>query len=485
MIKKEIILLFLVAAVCFTSCQDQQVQRPNIVWILAEDLSQDIACYGNDLVKTPTLDQLAKDGVRYTNVFTTAPVCTPSRTALATGMYQTSINAHHMRYPEELKNPLPEDVLPINEIFRRNGYQTANIKDKPGTGKTDWSFKSEKAHFDLSSWDEIEPERPFFAVVSLRLTHRPFERDSVNPINPDDVMVPPYYPDRITARKDFGEYLESVQLMDREVATVIGEIDQRGWSGNTIVIFFGDHGRPFTRAKTFLYDTGIKIPLIIIAPESSAWSTYLPAASVNEQLISAIDISATSLAMAEINKPSNMDGRVILGPHKEAERASVYSAADRIGEIFSKSRSVRNKQFKYIRNYKHDFSVNSASTAYRKAAHPIYQLLDVLDERNELDAIQKQLVMPLPEEELYNLQSDPFEINNIADDPKYLPVLEKMRSQLMNWQDESNDYGMFEDSPELTQAFVDYGIQSSKKKSVQASKLRKRVEAEIELESKN
>ena len=450
------------------------------MWILAEDLSQDLGCYGNDLVKTPVLDQLAKDGVRFTNVFTTAPVCTPSRTALATGMYQTSIDAHHMRYPDELKKPLPEDVLPINEIFRRNGYQTVNIKDKPGTGKTDWSFKSDRAHFDFASWEEIDAERAFFAVVSLRLTHRNFERDTVNPIDPEDVQLPPYYPGHKVAKRDFALYLESVQLLDQQVSMVLNEIDQRGWKDNTVVIFFSDHGRPFTRAKTFLYDTGIRIPLLIKAPTDSEWYNYLPAGSENYQLISAIDISATSLAIAGIEKPGKMQGKVLFGPNKEHESTSIFAVSDRIGEIYFKSRSVRDKQYKYIRNYHHDFSVNAASTAYRKAMHPIYQLLEVMEERNLLDPIQKQLVTPLPEEELYDIQADPWEISSLANEAKYQDVLERMRSQLDNWQEETIDYGMNDDSPELKQAFVDYGIQSAQRYDVKASALRESIVTEID-----
>ena len=331
MTQKILILLFLLGAACFTSCEEKKGNQPNIVWILAEDLSQDLGCYGNNIVETPTLDQLARDGVKFTNVFTTAPVCTPSRTALATGMYQTSIDAHHMRYPDELKKPLPDDVLPINELLRRNGYQTANIKDKPGTGKTDWSFKSDVAAYDYNSWNEIKSDKPFFALVNLRLTHRPFEKDPQNPIDPATVNLPPYYPDNIVARKDYADYLESLQLLDGQVEQILEELQKRGWADNTIVFFFSDHGRPFTRGKTFLYDSGIKIPMIVTCPHGLDWQHYLPKNSTNNQLISAIDISATTLAIADVPKPESLHGRIIFGPDKESERNYIFSAADRIG----------------------------------------------------------------------------------------------------------------------------------------------------------
>ena len=478
--KRIIILLFLLGLGLNISCTKVENQQPNILWILAEDLSPDLGCYGNSVVQSPVLDSMAQHGMRFTNVFTTAPFCTPSRTALSTGMYQTSINAHHMRYPEELKKPLPGGVLPLNELLRRNGYQTANIKDIPGTGKTDWSFKSDLAHYDVNSWDELDPDSPFFAVVCLRLTHRPFERDSLSPVDPDAVQLPPYYPDHLAARRDWAGYFESIQLMDQQVGMVLDEVRKRGWSDNTIVFFFGDHGRPFTRAKTFLYDSGIKIPMIITCPENLDWSNYLPKGSENNALFSAIDISATTLSMAGMKKPETMQGRVMMGPDKEKDRDYIYAASDRHGEVFFKSRAVRNKQFKYIRNFNHDFSINEASTAYKKSNHPIYHLIDILAERNQLNQIQKNLVKPLPEEELYDIQNDPYEVVNLADKPAYVSQLEEMRNILSAWQDRTNDYGMLEDSPAIVQHFIDYGEQSAASRAQKTERLRQYVLDEID-----
>jgi N-sulfoglucosamine sulfohydrolase len=482
--KKIIFLFFLLGLGLYISCTKKEVQQPNILWILAEDLSPDLGCYGNSVVETPVLDKMALQGMRFTNVFTTAPFCTPSRTALATGMYQTSINAHHMRFPEELKNPLPAGILPLNELLRRNGYQTANIKDVPGTGKTDWSFRSDLAYYDVSSWDQIDPDDPFFAVVCLRLTHRPFERDSLRPVDPDAVQLPPYYPDHIVARRDWAGYFESIQLMDRQVGMVLDEVRKRGWSDNTIVFFFGDHGRPFTRAKTFLYDSGIKIPLIITSPENLDWSAYLPKGSENEALISAIDISATTLSMAGIDKPKTMQGKVMLGADREKDRDYIYAASDRHGEVFFKSRAVRSKKFKYIRNFNHDFSINEASTAYKKSNHPIYHLIDILADRDQLNQVQKNLVMPLPDEELYDVENDPYEVVNLADEPAFVDQLEEMRNALSTWQDQTTDYGMLEDSPAIVQHFIDYGVQSAASRVQKTESLRQYVLHEIDRTNK-
>ena len=471
--------IILLAFSVFISCTERKKATPNILWIVAEDLSPDLGCYGNTLVKTPEVDALARSGMRFPNVFTTAPVCTPSRTALATGMYQTTINAHHQRYPEELKNPLPGSILPLNEILRRGGYQTVNIKDAPGTGKTDWSFKSEYAEYDHSRWEDIENDKPFFAVVNLRLTHRPFEHDTIHPVDPKMVHLPPYYPDHIVARNDFAYYLESVQLMDGQVSMVLDKIREMGWSENTVVFFFGDHGRPFTRAKTFLYDSGLKIPLIIFCPENLKWHDYLPKGTVNSQMISAIDITATSLSIAGIPKPEYLQGRVIFGPVKEAPRKYIYSAMDRMGEIYFKSRTVRSPRFRYIRNYNNGFSVNAASTANWKATNPIFHLLEILGEQNQLNPVQKNLLLPLPYEELYNIQTDPFELVNLVADPAYNQELEDMRKKLEVWQEESKDFGMSEDPPELVKYFNDYGIQSEALNGTAAAKMRQDVLIEL------
>jgi uncharacterized sulfatase len=192
-------------------------------------------------------------------------------------------------------------------------------------------------------------------------------------------------------------------------------------------------------------------------------------------LISAIDITATTLSMAGIDKPGTMQGRVMLGPDKEADREYIYAASDRHGEVFFKSRAVRSMQFKYIRNYNHDFSINEASTAYKKSNHPIYHLIDILAERDQLNPVQKNLVMPMPEEELYDVQRDPYEVMNLAADPEYAGPLAEMRSALAAWQARTTDWGLVEDSPALVQHFVEYGEKSAASRGEKTKELRQYV----------
>lgn len=452
---------------------------PNILWIIAEDLSPDLGCYGHTGVLTPNLDQLAARGVRFDKAFTTAPVCAPSRTALAVGTYQTAIDAHHMRYPDELKNSLPDGILPINEVFRQSGYTTAIIKDAPGRGKTDWSFDSPYANYDVQHWKDLSSDQPFFAVVNLRLTHRPFERDTIHPVDPTKVSIPPYYPDHKVVQKDFAEYLETVQLMDGLVGQVLDSLDQRGFSDNTIVAFLGDHGRPMSRGKNTLYDSGMQIPLLMAAPAQSSWASELQKGTSNKQLVSAIDLCATSLAFAGIAKPQWMQGRVLFGKDKEAARSEVYCALDRIGESNFKSRAVRTQKWKYIKNYNRTYSINEMATAYRKAMHPIYHLLNIYDKKELLTPEQKALVRPMPEEELYDLEQDPFETRNLATEATYTEQLRELQKKLQDWQTSVKDYGMEEDSDALKEAFIKYGNKSRNTYQAKIETMKAKVEATI------
>jgi len=446
-------------------------QRPNILWVIAEDLSPDLPCYGFEGVLTPNLDKLAARGMRFEKAFTTAPVCAPSRTALAVGMYQTAINAHHMRYPDELKNELPAGVVPINELFRRNGYQTALFKGAPANNKTDWSFATPYTEYDASSWSELSNDKPYFAYFNLKMTHRPFVQDTINPIDPATVKVPPYYPDHQVAKEDFADYLESLQTLDKQVGQVLDGLQKHGSSGNTIVVFLGDHGRPMTRAKNNLYDAGMQIPLIMAAPDDSEWAAYLPKGSSNSQLVSAIDITATSLQFAGINKPDYMHGRVLFGDKKEPGRTHIFCALDRIGESNYKSRAVRSDKWKYIKNYNRDKSINELATAYRKAMHPIFHLLNIYDEKGLLTPEQEALVRPMPEEELYDLENDPYEINNLIGEANEVDKLNELKGKLKEWQTTYIDYGMQEDSEELKKAFAGYGVKSGAKYQEKIDKL--------------
>lgn len=481
------ILIVLLTAGTLGSCQSPAREGPeegrpfNILWLVAEDMSPDLGCNGNTLVRTPAIDSLAAEGMLFTNVFATAPVCAPSRTALATGMYQTTIGAYHMRYPDSLLPSLPRGVMTFPQLFRQNGYVTANIKDAPGKGKTDWMFRADlDEHFDFNHWNQLATvEKPFFAQVSVKHTHRVFEKAQEGQFPLDKLTVPPYLPDHPVTRRDIADYYASIEALDRDVRQVLDSLAHYGLEKNTVIVFFSDHGWPITRSKTFHYDSGLKVPLIIRFPAGAELPGGFVAGSTSERLLSTIDITATTLALAGITLPREMQGEVFLGPETGPEREMVFSATNRIGEVDFRSRSLRSHRYRYTRNYHRDFSVNSATSANTRSVYPTYHLLNILHERGELTPVQENLLKPMPYEELYDLRDDPFEVRNLAGDPAYSDVLEEMSKAMDRWLKETDDQGLDADPPEIVAAFAAYGEQSHKKHEQKIAKLHREVEIAI------
>jgi uncharacterized sulfatase len=450
----------------WTACDasvGQDIKSPNILWIVAEDLSQDLGCYGNHLVKTPVIDSLARNGVKLTNLFTTSPVCAPSRTALATGVYQTSLGAFHMRYPDSLKPALPAHVLTLPQILKAHGYLTANIKDAPGTGKLDWLFQyDEKEHFDVQHWHEIsKSQKPFFAQVSVSQTHRPFPKSDPDTFLLSQIQIPPYYPNHQVTRKDFAGYYQSIEELDQNVKSILDSLRHYQLTENTIIFFFSDHGQPMTRAKMFLYDSGLKVPCIISYPQKHHAFDVYTRGETDQRLLSALDLVATTIDLAGIDLPEYIQGRNFLLDKSKEIRSSVFAAADRIGESNLKSRAIRTKDFKYIRNINHDLSIIQAATAYRQAMHPIHQLMKILDQKNELNPVQRKLFETQLPEELYDLTMDPFEIINLASNPEYKSKLQEMRLAMNEKLQEIDDKGLLHDRPEIVDAFEAYRKQSA------------------------
>lgn len=446
---------------------------PNILWIVSEDMSQDQACYGNNLVKTPTLDKLANEGMKFTNMFTVAGVCSPSRTALATGMHQNSIGAMHMRYSDELMNPLPDGIKTIAHILEDNGYQTM------GLNKDDYMFSLNKPSFQHKTVDEIEKGKPFFAKVNSFYTHRIFKRDSINPIDPTKVKLPPYYPNVRPLREDWALYLENIQLLDNEVKNILADFEKRGLLENTIIFFLSDHGCPTLRGKYWLYDSGTRIPFIIYIPEGMRLPKGFKPGTVSDQLLSSIDISATTLALAGVKKPDYMHGKVFLDDQTEPEREYIFGSIDRIGGIYFKTRAVRSKKYKYIKNFNNSWSILECSTEYRKARLPYYNTISILDNYNKLNEVQKTLVNPMPLEELYDLENDPYETINLAYNKEFQEVRKKMEMVLTDWIKEIDDKGFYPDSPEIQKHFIEYRL--SNKEMYREERLKSYLEIEKQL----
>lgn len=420
-------------------------QRPNIIWILSEDISTDLACYGTPVVKTPVLDQFAREGIRYTNAFTTAPVCSPSRSAMITGMYQTSIGAHNHRSHRDDGYKLPGPVKPITEYLRQAGYYTALVKTAaPGVAtpaKTDFNFTTDQPAFEGNDWSQRKPGQPFFAQITIDETHRGKSWKTVvkqhEPhISPESVVMPPYYPDHPVARADWATYLESIQLMDSYVGKILQRLQDEGIAQNTVVIFSGDNGRCHIRDKQFLYDGGIHVPLMI------RWPGQVKAGQVTTDLVMAIDVSATILQMAGLTPPAYLDGQVLLGPGAR-KRDYIIAARDRMDETVDKMRCVRDKRYKYIKNYMPERPYMQPNN-YKETEYPMWNLLKELNQEGKLTPAQAPFAAPTkPAEELYDIVADPDELHNMAGESRHKKTLDQMRGLLEAWVKKTNDQGQY------------------------------------------
>lgn len=423
---------------------DEPTPRPNILWLDAEDLSPDIGCYGAP-VHTPNLDWLASEGMRFTHAFTTAPVCSASRSAVITGMYQTSIGAHNHRSQRDV--PLPEGIRPLTDYLREAGYFCCNGQafKENRRGKLDYNFEMDfEDAFDGTDWSQRQPGQPFFAEVHFSETHRTFYRDDERPTDPDSVELPPYYPDHPITRKDWALYLDTVQNLDKKVGKILQRLEDEGLAENTVVLFWGDHGRPMVRGKQFLYDGGIHVPLIL------RWPGRIQPGSVNDSLVTQIDFAPTWLQVAQAQVPEHMQGDSLLGP-EVGQRDHVVAARDRCDETDDRIRCVRTRQHKYIRNF-HPERPYTHFNAYKKQAYPVLSLLEVLHAEGKLTPEQAHFMADArPTEELYDLERDPHEVHNLADDPEHQAILEELRGKLDQWIEQTGDQGAISEDEEIQQ----------------------------------
>lgn len=446
---------------------DKMPKRPNIIWIVAEDMSDNWSCYGEKTIHTPNIDKMAQEGVLFEQVFVTAPVCSPSRSALITGMYQPSIGAHNHRSQVKEGNGggndsffesfvLPEEVPFLPKLFKEAGYYTVlgtkqTIIDQEDTGselgKTDYNFIWNQQWYDDNNWTKREPGQPFFAQVQLR--GGKFRSAKVeNPVNPADVSLPPYYPDDEVLRADWATYLNSVLNLDRELKEVLDRLDAEGLTENTAVFLFTDHGISHLRGKQFLYDEGTKVPLIV------KWPAWLPTGERRSELVSHIDISASSLFLAGIPVPQVIQGQSFFGKDYQP-REYVFSARDRCDETMDLIRAVRTQNYKYIHNFLPNRS-HTRPNQYKDGKSIIIHMRELYAEGKlkEETALYFQPTRPL--EELYNLENDPWEMNNLATDPNYADMLVEMRAKLWQTSLQTGDLGYIPE-PLLEESGKKYG----------------------------
>ena len=418
-----------------------------------------LSSYGTPEAKTPALDQLARDGVRYTRAYTTAPVCSPSRSAFMTGMYATTLGAQDHRTKK--KPPLPDGVRTLPDRLRDAGYFTANVTEFPfpkneieikATGKTDWNFRHDGHAFDGKDWAELKSRQPFYAQVNFREPHRMLSRQVRVPAkaDPAKVVLPPYYPDHPIARKDWATYLDRVRELDRKIARLLAQLAADGLADNTIVVFLGDNGQPHVRGKQFCYEEGLHVPLIIRWPKGVAAPAGFTSGRDDARLIEAIDLTASTLAWAGVKKPAAMQGRVFLGPDAEPPREYTFGARDRCDETVMRIRTVRDARYRYIRNFTPEKPFLSPN-GYKQEMYPVWNLLKELHAAGKLTPAQEFLCQPrMPDEELYDLETDPHEIKNLAASatPEHQAALKRLRGVLKKWIEDTGDRGRTAPAPE-------------------------------------
>lgn len=439
---------------------DKQVliaKKPNVLWIFVEDISPDLGNDGQTLVHTPTLDELANRGTKFTNTIMPAPVCSALRSAMMTGMMQTTLGVHnhHSARTKESEFYLPEHIKTVPELFKKAGYFTFN------SGKDDYNFTYNRKNFYEGDYLEHplygksgvaidwnarkDKSQPFFGQIQLKggkhIFSSKFKEKVKHPIDRKKIKLPPYYPNDPIVIEQWARYLESLQITDREVGDIIQRLKDDGELENTLVFFFADHGMRFLRHKQFLYEGGIKVPFI------AYWkgSPQVVTPGNRDELISGLDISATSLAVAGIDIPDYFEGKNLFSDSYKA-KDFVISARDRCDFTIDRIRSVRTERFKYIRNF---FPERSGMQPSYRDEWELTNVTRQLYTEGKLNEVQAKHFLPTREpEELYDLVNDPDEINNLANDPNLKKTLTEHREILTKWIKKSDDKGQYPEHEE-------------------------------------
>ncbi|MBI1313035.1 sulfatase-like hydrolase/transferase [bacterium] len=438
----SLLLVLTVQARTFVTAAD----RPNILWLSCEDISPHLGCYGYPNATTPNVDRLAAQGTRYSHAFVTAGVCAPCRSAIITGMYQTSLGTQHMR----CSATLPPHVKPFPTYLREAGYYCTN------NSKQDYQFKTPKGVWDESSgkahWKNCPDGKPFFAVFNYTGCHESGiaseskYKSVTKGLTKHDrdvtaASLPPYYPDTPVTRDDWGRYYDVITAMDRWVGEHLVALDDAGLAENTIVIYWSDHGVGLPRAKRWLYDSGLHVPLVVRIPEKFRRDGQGTPGSVNDELVSLIDLGPTTLNLAGVSIPRHMQGRAFLGANLTPPREYVYGARDRMDERYDIIRAVRDRRFKYIRNYE-PFKTYYQYMNTPEQGRTMREIRRVQADGSASPGVAQFLVPTKPIEELYDVDADPHEMHNLAAEPEHRTTLERLRQAHLDWVLETRDLGL-------------------------------------------
>jgi uncharacterized sulfatase len=418
----------------------------NFLWVTCEDISPNLRCFGDDYAVTPNLDRLAKEGVRYTRAFAPIGVCAPSRSSLILGAWASSAGTQLMR----CKGDLPAYLRCFPESLRGAGYYCTN------NVKTDYNFDAPKGTWDESSgkahWRNRPAGKPFFSVFNITACHESGIRlseaqyrkrvEGLDPAalhDPAKAPLPPYHPDTPEVRKDWARYADMITVMDAEVGRVLKELADDGLAENTIVFYFSDHGAGMPRSKRWLYDSSLRVPMIVRFPEAARALAPAPPGGSLDRLVTFVDFGPTMISLAGGEIPPSMQGIPFLGPKAGSPREYVHGFRDRMDERTDLLRCVRDRRWKYIRNYRPDLPwAQHIGYMYEM---PTMKVWKRLHQEMALDDVKDRFFRPKPAEELYDTEADPWEVRNLAADPEHRATLERLRAELRRWMLEIRDLG--------------------------------------------
>jgi len=408
---------------------------PNILWLVSEDSSPRLGCYGDTYAKTPHLDALAEEGILYLHAFANAPVCAPARSTLITGVYPPSQGTQHMRS----RNKLADKVTFYSEYLRQAGYFTSNCS------KTDYNCsKIPPAAWDQCSrkghWRNRAKGQPFFSIFNIGTTHESsLHRHGPVTHDPKKAKLAPYHPDTPTIRHAYAQVADRTTTMDATMGRILKDLERDGLADSTIVFYYGDHGGIIGRSKRFLYDSGTRVPLIVRFPAKYQHLATDKPGTRSDRIVSFVDFAPTLLSLAGIPVPEHMQGHAFHGKQATDPPKYAYLFRGRMDERYDMMRAVRDTRFKYIRNY-------MPHLPWAQYLNYLWRAPSMRSWQAEYDAgrtkgPQNTFFQTKPMEELFDITVDPYEVNNLADDAKYRDVLERMRQANTDFLLRNHDIG--------------------------------------------
>ena len=417
--------------------EEKTVPPPNILWIVSEDNSPFLGAYGDEYATTPNLDKLASSSVIYDNAFAAAPVCAPTRSTIITGMYANSLGTQHMRSTYQI----PEMVKFFPKYLREAGYYCTN------NSKKDYNTIDQKEAWDESSREATyrnrKPGQRFFHIRNFTRSHESSIHDSI-PMDqlkhdPEKAPIPPYHPVTPEMKHDWAQYYDRISQMDEEVGKILKELEEDGLADSTIIFYYSDHGGVIGRSKRFMFESGLHVPLIIHFPKAYQHLAPSTAGSRTDRLVSFVDFAPTVLSLAGLEVPEYMQGSAFLGKNEATPRDYAYSFRGRMDERFDMARSIRNKQYRYVRNYM-PHRVYAQYIEYLWRA-PSMRSWEREYKAGNLNEVQSVFWKQKPIEELYDITADPHNIKNLANDPAHQKALQEMRAANKEWLFDIRDAG--------------------------------------------